>query len=179
LPTQRTTKGTQTRVPDQKGYVSEACPAIRQVGERELAAEILDEGLEDGTLLPESALKGADAQAEPSRDSLYPRTTVADRAPDGAPHFAEPRVVRIGVREQLVEMALDDGKKTAVGTAHRALEVPGIKDEPGVNPLAETERCSENTIVLRDAERAVVSAAQAARVPVAADQMQQGTPTDA
>src|SRR5439155_832542 len=77
---ERTAKGAQLRVPDQEGDVGEARPAIRQVAERELAADVLDEGLEDGTLLPEPALEGADAHAEPPRDGLYPRMTVADRA---------------------------------------------------------------------------------------------------
>src|SRR5437867_9567351 len=112
---ERPAKGAQLRVPDQEGDVGEACPAIRQVAERELAADVLDEGLEDGPLLPEPALEGADAQAEPSRDGPYARMTVADRARDGAPHVAEPRVARVGLREQLVEVALDDGKKAAVG----------------------------------------------------------------
>src|SRR5207249_11971422 len=100
----RAAKGAQLRVPAQKGDVGEACPAIRQVAERELAADVLDEGLEDGPLLPEPALEGADAQAEPSRDGPYARMTVADRARDGAPHVAEPRVVRLRLRQQLVEV---------------------------------------------------------------------------
>src|SRR5438093_3220891 len=167
---ERTAKRAQLRVPDQKGDIGEARPAIRQVAERKLAADILNEGPEDDTLLPEPALKGADALAEPSRDGLYPQTTVADRARDGAPHLAEPRVARIGLREQLVEVALDDGKKAAVGIGHRALQVAGIEDEPDVNPLAETERCSEDTLVLGDVARAVVSEEHAARAPVAADE---------
>src|SRR5439155_25363619 len=48
---ERAAKGAHLRVPDPKGDVREACPGTRQVAERELAADVLDEDLEDGTLL--------------------------------------------------------------------------------------------------------------------------------
>src|SRR5262249_34462464 len=125
-------EGTQLGVPDQEGDVGQAGAAVRDVAEGQLAANVLDERLERDALLAEPALERAHAPPEPPRHAFDPETAVADRARDRAPHLVQPRVGRLGLRQELVQVALDDREEAAVGAGYGPLHVGGIEDEAHV-----------------------------------------------
>src|SRR5262249_11491474 len=157
-------------VADQEGDVGQAGPAVRDVAERQLAADVLDERLERDTLLAEPALERADAQPEPPRHAFDPETAVADRGRDRAPDLVQPCVRRLGLRQQLVQVALDDREEPAVGAAYGPFHVGGIEDDSDVYRLPEPDRGPEDALELGHVPGTVMREEHAARVPVGADE---------